>query len=206
MWLLIVVVCAIHIWSIDRSNKWLFYTTKATPVLLMSAIVFTQPDPLDFYTIAVGVALLLSSVGDLYLMHPKDKFLQGLSLFLLAHIAYSAAFIHQVVVISNYWVLLSLAATAVIIYLLLLPGLGRSKIPVAIYSVAIVIMAWGAVEFWTQAKIPAAGYAMLGALTFVVSDIVLAVDRFRSSSGFSRHVVMVTYYTAQGLLALSAVT
>jgi uncharacterized membrane protein YhhN len=67
-------------------------------------------------------------------------------------------------------------------------------------------MAWGAVEFWTQAKIPAAGYAMLGALTFVVSDIVLAVDRFRSSSGFSRHVVMVTYYTAQGLLTLSAVT
>lgn len=206
MWLLIVVVGTIHIWSIDRGNKWLFYITKAAPILLMSAIIFSQPYPLDHYAIWIGIGLLVSSIGDFYLMQPKDKFLQGLIAFLVAHIAYSGAFFNHIETINNYWVLISLLALGTIIYLLLLPDLANAKISVAVYTTVIMLMAWGAIEYWMLARIPSAGYAMLGALTFVVSDLVLAVDRFRSSSRFSRHVVMITYYTAQALLTLSAIT
>lgn len=207
MWLLIVVVCTIHIWSIDRSNKWLFYFTKTTPILLMSLVVFSQSaTALDHYSFAIGIALLLSSVGDLFLMHPKDKFIPGLVAFLCAHIVYSVAFLYPIEHISSYWTLFTLMALGMLVYLLLLPGLGGSKFPVAIYTIAILLMVWSAIEFWTLVRIPSAGYAMFGAFIFVISDIVLAIDRFRSSSAFSRHVVMITYYTAQALLTLSAVT
>lgn len=206
MWFLIVVVCTIHIFSIDKGHRWLFYTTKITPILLMSAVVISDSSAFDYYTGAVFTALLLSAIGDWYLMQPKDKFIQGLLAFLFAHIAYSTAFIYQVDQVTNYWIFCLLLALGTIVFLLLLPGLGDSAIPVGVYSFVILIMVWGAIEFWLLAPIPHSAYAMLGAITFVISDIVLAIDRFRSSSAFSRHVVMVTYYTAQGLLTLSAVT
>jgi len=206
MWLLIVFTCVIHVWSINQSNRWIFYLSKPTPILLMSFLVFLNHNEQTNYTLWIGIGLLLSSLGDIYLMHPKDKFIQGLGAFLFAHLAYSIAFFSAVDMQVNAWIFLTLLSIGTLIYLLLLPSLGNWKLPIAVYSLGILAMAWGTIEHWNAALGSGAGYAVLGALIFIVSDVVLAVDRFRSQSAFSRHVIMITYYTAQILLTLSAVT
>lgn len=154
------------------------------------------------YVLLIGFGLILSSIGDLFLMHPKDKFIQGLVAFFLAHIVYSAAFFNETTSFS-FTTLSLLLAIGVIVYLFLLPTLGEMKIPVAVYCIAILFMAWGAIELWSASPYISAAYGALGAVVFIGSDLVLAIDRFRSSSAFSRHVIMITYYTAQALLTLS---
>ncbi|NOI83092.1 lysoplasmalogenase [Vibrio tubiashii] len=205
MWLLITLTCAIHVWSINQSNRWIFYLSKPTPIFLMSVIVFGSQHAQSTYALWIGVGLILSCIGDIFLMHPKDKFIQGLSVFLLAHFAYSIAFFSAVDMQTNVWILLTLLAIGTLVYLLLLPNLGRWKLPIAVYSLGILMMAWGTIEHWNSSLGSGAGYAVLGAFIFIVSDVVLAVDRFRSHSAYSRHVVMITYYTAQTLLTLSVV-
>lgn len=204
MWLLIVFLCAIHVWSIDRKPRWVFYCSKATPILLMAALILSENPDINQYSFWIGIGLLASAIGDLFLMHPKDKFVQGLISFLVAHIAYSYAFFTQIDSAITLWVPAVLFSVGLIVYLLLLPTLGNMQLPVGVYSTAILVMAWGAIEVWLDAINPMASYAAMGAFTFIISDLVLAIDRFRSSSAFSRHVIMVTYYTAQILLTLSA--
>ncbi|KIE21407.1 membrane protein [Vibrio sinaloensis] len=204
MWFVIVSLCVIHIWSIEHKNRWLFYISKAMPVVLMSALAYQSSDSYSDYSFLIALGLLVSAIGDLFLMHPKDKFLPGLVSFFVAHLVYGYAFFSQADEHFTHWVPAILFSLGLIIYLLLLPTLDKMRAPVAVYSVAILLMAWGAIEVWIDVRNPFAGYAAMGALVFIVSDVVLAVDRFRSSSAFSRHVIMVTYYTAQILLTLSA--
>lgn len=204
MWLVIVSLCALHIWSIERNTKYLFYITKATPVILMAFLAYTSATDFSTYALYIALGLIMSAIGDLFLMHPKDKFLPGLVSFFLAHLLYSYAFFSQTDAHFNIWVPVVLICIGIIVYLLLLPTLGAMRLPVAGYSFAILVMAWGAIEVWLDVRSPFAGYGAMGALIFIISDVVLAIDRFRSSSAFSRHVIMVTYYSAQMLLTLSA--
>ncbi|WP_159737028.1 lysoplasmalogenase [Vibrio atypicus] len=206
MWFFIVVLCVVHVWSIERSPKWIFYATKATPILLMAYLVFSTGSLVGSYAFWIGLGLIACAIGDLFLMHPKDKFLPGLISFLTAHLIYSVAFFTQTDDHFTFWVPAILFSLGLITYLLLLPSLDNMKIPVAVYSLAILVMAWGAIEVWIDVREPLAGYSAMGAIVFIVSDVVLAIDRFRSSSAFSRHVIMVTYYTAQILLTLSALS
>ncbi|WP_162807604.1 lysoplasmalogenase, partial [Vibrio cholerae] len=69
----------------------------------------------------------------------------------------------------------------------------------------IVFMACAATEYWLGYNNNASRLALMGAAMFMLSDLVLAIDRFRSSSQFSRHVVMFSYYSAQALLTLSVI-
>lgn len=207
MWFAIALICLIHIWSIDKKNRTIFYVSKATPIFLMAVLVFSHSSQLNHsYALYIGAGLLLSSIGDLFLMHPKDKFIEGLSAFFLAHVAYTLAFCIAVDTSFHLTTLSLLTALGVITYLFLLPSLGEMKLPVAVYCIAILAMAWGAIEFWSASPYINAGYAAVGAIVFIISDLVLAIDRFRSSSAFSRHVIMVTYYTAQSLLTLSVIS
>lgn len=204
MWFLIVFLCALHLWSIDRKPRWIFYCSKAAPIFLMSALIFSGLPNFGQYASWIGIGLIASAIGDLFLMHPKDKFIEGLTSFLVAHIVYSYAFFSQVDGTFTHWVPAILFSIGLIVYLLLLPALENMKLAVGVYTSAILVMAWGATEVWLHAHSPTVTYAVMGAFTFIVSDLVLAIDRFRSSSAFSRHVIMVTYYTAQSLLTLSA--
>jgi uncharacterized membrane protein YhhN len=81
----------------------------------------------------------------------------------------------------------------------------RVRWPVVVYMAAISAMAWCAIASATAPGAAAAATAgAIGAVTFMVSDSVLAVNRFAHPFGGAHAVVMVTYYAAQMLIARSA--
>ncbi|MBF4285852.1 lysoplasmalogenase, partial [Vibrio anguillarum] len=121
----------------------------------------------------------------LFLMHPKDKFIAGLSCFLLVHIAYSIGFF-QAFQQMSWWILAGFIATGILTFLLLLPNLGSMALPVGAYIIVIAMMASTAAGFWLTYHNTPALLALTGALMFILSDLVLAIDRFRSSSHFSQ--------------------
>lgn len=141
----------------------------------------------------VLIALLLSWVGDILLMLPFDLFVFGLASFLLAHVFY----------IRHFWGVWDRTASpfqpllliGVLAYLgglmyLLFPVLGALQVPVIVYGIVISTM----LLFALHSGRP--GY-VLGAALFVLSDSLLAINKFHTVIPLSSLWVMATYGGAQ---------
>jgi len=75
-------------------RKWV-YLFKPLTILLIVFVALTSDSSFGFYKIAITIGLLFSLVGDVFLMLPGNKFLQGLISFLIAHISRLTAFSFQ---------------------------------------------------------------------------------------------------------------
>ncbi len=140
MWPTILLLSSIHLFTIERGPRWLFYGSKPLPVLLMAALITLNPTVDANLAFWIFSGLILSAIGDVLLSLPKDKFISGLSSFLLAHICYVLGFIGMVNTIS-WWIPVMILALGILAFLLLLPNLGTMTLPVAIYILIIVAMA-----------------------------------------------------------------
>ena len=174
-----------------------------TALILTLAVLTPSADPR--YQAAIAVGLVLSLAGDVFLMLPRDRFLPGLVSFLLAHIAYLIAFTSGQGSEAAVGPFIAYGIVGAAIFALLWPGLSRRlRVPVAVYVVVITLMAGVALARWLELGDRHALAAALGAAFFVVSDALLALDRFRWSFRSARAAVLGTYWAAQYLIALSA--
>ena len=71
------------------------------------------------------------------------------------------------------------------------------------YALVLVAMAWTAFGAWRASAAAGALLAALGALLFVASDSTLALERFTGRHPWGQPLVLATYFSAQGLIALS---
>src|SRR5947208_2189525 len=178
--------------------------SKAMPIVLLAGLVATEPAPVgQAYRWLVFAGLLCSLGGDVWLLFPRG-FVAGLASFLLAHLLYIAAFAPGTPWNASAWVLL---APSVLVCLVLLrhlwPLLGRVRPPVAVYVSVIAVMGWRAAVRVTAAPAASGGLALAGALLFMLSDGLLATDRFVRRFAAADAALMTTYYAAQTLIALS---
>jgi uncharacterized membrane protein YhhN len=149
--------------------------------------------------------LALSFVGDACLLgRGKSTFLAGLVAFLLGHVSYCAAFVvHGFTWTSALAVapLLLLAAVLVDRWLgdRVEPGM---RIPVRAYIVVISTMLCLAFGAWRGGASP---LLLLGALSFYLSDLAVARDRFVQEDFLNRLWGLPAYYLGQLCLAMSVV-
>ncbi|RME49244.1 MAG: lysoplasmalogenase, partial [Caldilineae bacterium] len=76
-------------------------------------------------------------------------------------------------------------------------------LPVLVYVLVILVMAWQAWARWRNTGETAALLAFVGAVLFVISDTVLAFNRFQGEFAAARALNLSTYFAAQWLIALS---
>jgi uncharacterized membrane protein YhhN len=97
-----------------------------------------------------------------------------------------------------------LLAVAVAVYLYLRPGLGSMQGPVLLYIVIICTMVNRATSafFGNAFTITQAWLMTVGAILFLLSDLVLAINRFRHPLEKHR-LSLFLYYGGQLLIALS---
>jgi uncharacterized membrane protein YhhN len=148
------------------------------------------------YAALIVVALVLSAAGDVLLLaRSKRAFLAGLGSFLLAHLAYAAAFapISTRPVIFLPVVVASVAGVLAWLW----PRLGSMRLPVLAYCSVIGAMVWLA------SGVPDP-LVRLGALLFFVSDLFVARGRFVRPGKLNQLVGWPLYFGGQFLLALSA--
>lgn len=181
---------------------------KTGSTALLALLAFTEGGPA-----LLVAALALSAAGDAFLAQDGEKaFLAGLASFLAAHIAYVPLFLSAggglEILAAEPW-RAGLAALAVVaaaaLMRRLLPAAGPGmRVPVALYAAAILAMLLAA------ATVPSP-VIVAGAALFVVSDSLLATERFllAADSPGRRPVgaaVWVTYYLAQAAIALGFLT
>lgn len=173
--------------------------------LLSYFIISTKNIASPFKKWVVG-ALVFSIAGDILLMFANANelyFLLGLSAFLIAHIFYIICF-HKIKMEENIEGKWQWAIVVVIYYFLiisiLMPHLGEMKIPVLVYGLVISFMLLVAMHLYDLPNNKIARYILTGALFFVVSDSVLAVNKFYKPFAASGWLIMITYIAAQYLL------
>jgi alkenylglycerophosphocholine/alkenylglycerophosphoethanolamine hydrolase len=174
---------------------------KPVPVLALAAIVLSGGG--GGYRRAIAVGLGLSAVGDVLLELP-GRFVPGLVSFLLAHVAYTVAFLTGERRLRPGRAL-PFAAWLVTAFLWLRPGLGEMTMPVVVYMLAIGAMMWrAAARVGGSAPSASATAALAGAVLFGLSDTLIAVDRFHAPLAAARYAVILLYWAGQAGIAASA--
>jgi len=148
-------------------------------------------------------ALLGSLAGDVFLM-AQGLFIPGLVSFLVAHLCYIALFHVGVPWLAHR---LALAATVLLgleMYAFLWQGglPAELRVPVAVYVLAIALMAAQAWARWRQLASRSALCVALGASCFMLSDSLLATNRFVQPLPWASLWVLATYYLAQALIVM----
>jgi uncharacterized membrane protein YhhN len=157
------------------------------------------------------LALFFSWAGDIILMF-QDKqelfFLLGLGSFLLAHVFY-IVFFHNIRVKENVKSNILLLLPVVIYYAFLIswlsPYLGDKKIPVRIYGIVISFMLLLALHMMFIKNKTAGRLMLFGALLFVISDSILAINKFYESFEAAGILIMLSYGLAQLFIVQGAI-
>jgi uncharacterized membrane protein YhhN len=171
------------------------FAIKAIPVISLSALAFT--------TISgsrgklLFVSLLLCAAGDIALELGAGKyFVIGLGFFLIAQIMFIVTFSRdskmQRFMIP---IIVILAIYAIAMASIMTPSLKEMAIPVYFYLVVITLMGIFAALRASKNKL-----TLYGAVSFIVSDSIIAINKFMMPVPAVDYIVMITYYLALFLI------
>lgn len=193
-----------YIWAARAGSPIQRYIFKPLTTVLILLLALALPDAVSpLYRVLIAVGILFSLGGDIFLMLPRDAFVWGLLSFLIAHLFYIGAYVSRAGWQLN-WLLLApfILYVAGLLYLLL-PQAGAMRIPVMLYALVLMTMGWQAAALWAVMRDIATLLAMVGALLFIASDSILALDKFRAPIPQRDLLIMSTYYGALLLIAWS---
>lgn len=184
------------------STMWLPYPghplVKAIPILLLAVVVLSRADR-SGARLVFGLGLLFSAGGDIVLASRIPlQFVIGLSFFFAAHIFYAVSFYGRARVgfSQRKLPLGGVLAVVLAMSILVLPRAGELLAPVTAYVLAISAMA-----FLAAVQKDGAFSLYAGAVLFVVSDSIIAINKFVAPIPWAGMLIMCTYYLAQFLLA-----
>ena len=178
------------------------YITKPSILIALLLFFWTQSSIINkSIRILTLIALVFSLLGDVLLMFvdlSPNYFMMGLIAFLIAHVFYILVFLkHRDKSKQPLWFGLLLIVYCIGMFYGLKDGLGEMLIPVLIYMLVILTMAITA--FWRNNSVGKWSYVLVffGALFFMMSDSLLAINKFHTTLPLSNVSIMLTYALAQ---------
>ncbi|MGZ9585591.1 lysoplasmalogenase [Paenibacillus marinisediminis] len=173
---------------------------KLIPMWLILIYAYLQrPDSKDRYFRLALVGLFFCMLGDGFI---EWSFVAGLSAFLIGHLFYAGAFLTRWRFSwPRFLTIIPIAVYFFFMWSELQSALKLNNeevllIPVLCYMIAISVMGW--LSIMTGNK-----WAIIGGLLFMVSDSILGWNMFVSDVAYADTLIMVTYYSAQFLIARS---
>lgn len=158
----------------------------------------------------VILGVVFSFLGDTFLMYDNVHemyFMLGLGAFLCAHLFYLFAYREHSDRISKSGSQVSrvrlafpvvLAGTGLIA--ILFPVLGDLQIPVIVYALVLMAMVVSAIYRLGRTSFTSFCLVLFGAFLFMVSDSILAINKFLDTVALGGFWIMLTYISAQFLI------
>jgi uncharacterized membrane protein YhhN len=198
------VLSLLYIAGIAFNVNMLYYVAK--PLLIPALLVllfFTKSSVPGKYLLLTG--LFFSWMGDVFLLFENRNelfFIVGLASFLTTHFFYIIYFLR---IRSSNTSLLKKRPVLIVLVLLygitlvwmLYPHLGDLKIPVIAYATVICTMLLCSLHIFLKVERKTAVYFLIGAAAFVISDSLLAIDKFYQPFAYAGVFIMLTYCAAQ---------
>ncbi|MDE2317310.1 MAG: lysoplasmalogenase [Xanthomonadaceae bacterium] len=185
-------------------GRWLHWIAKPLATALVFALAWrARPAVSARYRHFVLAGIGCSLAGDVLLVLPGDLFVPGLVAFLLGHACFIAALLGDSRFAVPAWSLLACLAYGIANLAALWGAIAAPlRVPVVVYVAVLCSMAGQALARALRGDAPAR-LAARGALLFMLSDSVLAWDRFRGPLPLASLWVLATYYLALWWIARS---
>lgn len=187
-------------------NRLLHVVSKSL-VMPLLILYYLASVPGKHRSIVVILAIFCSFAGDVFLLD-DDFFIPGLVSFLVAHIVYIISYRHHQAeegdqaIIGLHRIRLAfpviLAGTGLVV--ILYPALGALRIPVMVYAAVICVMVLVALFRYGRTSAPSFWMVFTGAVLFMISDSILAVNKFLVPITAGGFLTLVTYTAAQFLI------
>ncbi len=171
------------------------FIIRPIPILLFAWLCFKYlPLPKNLF---LGAGFLCCAGGDIFLDVSREHyFIQALICFLIGHILYSIGFLRYFIFSKKR---IPLAVGAVLyttaITLLLIPRLGSFLVPVCVYILVITFMGICA-AFVDSSKTT----VFTGAMIFIISDSLIAINKFLQPFAYSTAIIISIYFIAQYII------
>ncbi len=191
-------------------NLYLEYALK--PLLMLNLMLWywvNAPKPLGPLAWTMLLSLIFSCFGDIFLMiQPTSQilFISGLLSFLVAHILYIRAYqltampILKGILRQQWWLLIPFIAFVTGFLYLLSPNLHELALPVGVYATVLMLMALFALNRYGAVPQVSFWAVFIGAIVFVMSDSMIAINKFYQPIPLARVWIMSTYCLAQWLI------
>jgi uncharacterized membrane protein YhhN len=195
--------------AIAAKLEWLGMVCK--PLIMVTLGVYYLASAGADRSFVVLLAIVFSLAGDTALMFDSVNsiyFIIGLLSFLISHVFYIIAYRqHQNDESADalqgirklraaFPIVLAGTGLVVILY----PVLGALKFPVIVYALVLVVMVLNALFRLGRTSVISFWFVFIGAMFFMVSDSLLAFNKFLSPIAHSGLLIMSTYISAQFLI------
>lgn len=154
------------------------------------------------YSQFIIVALLFCLIGDVFFFS-KSHFVFGLASFLIAHALFTLGFISIDGWKSYPLPLVALLTVGAGYYLFMYNSLNELAIPVLFYFAFIILMCWQGINLFIWRKEFVFKLIAIAVILFLISDSIIALDKFKMSFEASGLLVLATYWISISLLANS---
>jgi uncharacterized membrane protein YhhN len=199
----VMAVATIVFATLDRKAPLWIVKPAATISIIALAVLRPGGGSPGVYKSFLIAGLVFSLAGDVFLIDPDKLFKAGLAAFLVAQILYIRAFLSVTPAKVDFLSVLPLLLFGMFMMAILFPHLGKLKIPVAVYILVITVMAGLAADRYVVMGGRLALRAFAGAILFLISDAILALNKFARKIPYGRAMNLTTYFIAQWLLAMS---
>jgi len=213
-WVVLIVDCA-FIYS--GHNEYRVYTKiLLVPILLVAIYGASRDTKHKRSRVLINLAFFFCFLGDVFLLEESDSsyFSFGLASFLIAHIFFIIFFYRLKPFTDKYRLYIFSCGLLILTYVLFLlffvwSNVSRQslEIPIAAYAAVLGFMTLTAAHTLNNKSIKhlASNFFIPGAVFFLLSDSLLAINKFSMPFDFSGIAVMVTYGIAIFLLATGAI-
>lgn len=197
-------VAALDWFAVAREVRALEYVCKPAAALAFLATAVALEPASNAARAWFCVALVGCVFGDVFLMLPRDAFVAGLASFAVAQLCFTVGFAHQdptpLRVLIGVIVVLIVAVPLAARFVGALRAAGESTLvaPVLAYVTLIAAMVASAIAGGNA-------WGIAGAVLFLVSDALIAENRFVAERSWAPIAVIITYHLALAGLVVGLV-
>ena len=193
--------CLIDFFGIYLDKQMMVDFAKPMLMITLFWYYYSNAKKLNKYFV---LGLFFSFLGDILLLGTGEMyFVFGLLFFLIAHVFY-IIIVLKIIQITKPKEFIIASVPFLLLFLVLMnvlyAGLGAIKIPVIIYAITISFFGIVSLILYLQAKTKISLLLLVGVLTFITSDTILALNLFYKKQSFYPLLIMMTYVLAQYLI------
>jgi uncharacterized membrane protein YhhN len=199
---LIIIAVGSYIYASNNAITTLAIILKPLATLLVILIPLVFAKPQTKYKTHIIFGLIFCLIGDVLLLF-NSMFIFGLIAFLIGHLIFIKAFILREGFLANYKSLALLILYACGFFWFVKNDLGDLLIPVIFYMTCILLMAWQGINLFLSKSDYFSKLILIAVCLFVLSDTILAINKFKMVLPFANELIGITYWTAITLIAIS---
>ena len=203
--ILFLLVAIVDVFAVINQNKSLEIIFKPLLMTTLVIVYLLSVKKANFWLVS---ALFFSFWGDVFLLDKTNYFVFGLASFLIAHIMYikmTSNFLHKTSVVKKVTAAVPFIVLFTVLLYVIYPNLNEMLMPVIVYGIAISCFGTLALLNYQQKKSTENTWLLLGAILFIASDSLIALNNFYKPEVIFDITIITLYIVSQYLIVKSVI-